>query len=447
MILIIELIINITSTLSLIADIVVNAPEGVDILRIFAAVILLIISALVSGSETAFFSLSPRDIADLEKDNSKNAGAALKLLSKQDYLLATILIANNFVNICVVVVTNMLIDSMISFGGSTVMEFVFKLVIVTFLLLLFGEIMPKIFATYNSMRFVRFIARPLLGLKHLFKPFAFVLINLSSFVSESVAKKRANISIDELSNAIEITSNQSAEEKKMLSGIIDFVHRDVADIMHPRIDIVALDSNEKFDKVRSVVIESGFSRIPVYEETIDNIVGMLYVKDLIPYISSDDNFDWRNLLRKPYFVPEHKKINELLEDFQNEKMHVAIVVDEYGSTLGLVSLEDILEEIVGDIADESDAVGESFYKKVSPDTYIFEGKTHVGDLLKVVGLDDDYLNAVRGEAETLAGVMLEMKRDFLKPGDKVNYGRLAMSVESVEGRRIDKVRVVVANEK
>ncbi len=432
--------------MNLIADIIFSPPTATDATYLLLVGVLLVASALISGSETSFFALSPHDTDTLEAGTSRGDKAAVKLLSQQDYLLATVLIANNFVNICIIVLSNSLVDSMVDFGDSGVMAFVFKVVVVTFLLLLFGEIMPKIFATYNSLRFVRFIAWPLLGLKHLLKPASYTLIHISSFVSDSVARKRAGISIDELSNALEITTGQSEEEKEMLSGIIEFVHRDVVEVMKPRIDMIAVDVEDGFDKVRKVVIESGFSRIPVYDETLDNIVGILYVKDLIPYISEGDGFDWRNLPRKPYFVPEHKKINELLEDFQEGKMHIAIVVDEYGSTLGLISLEDILEEVVGEISDESDGVEQSFYKKISPDTYIFDGKTHITDLLRVTGLESDYLNEARGEAETLAGAMLELKRDFLKAGDRVDYRRLTMIVELLTGRRIDKVRVVVRGE-
>lgn len=402
--------------------------------------LLLLCSALVSGSEAAFFSLSPRNIAHLKSVPDRSGRAILRLLGMPDYLLASILIANNLVNICIVILSNGLIDSLIDFGGATGVEFLVKMVIVTFLLLLFGEIMPKIFASYNPLRMARITAVPLSALGRLFRPLSWLLIRSGSYINESVAKKKVNISIDELSNAIEMTSDQSAEEKQMLSGIVDFVHTEVVEIMKPRIDVVALDLRDGFDRVREVIIASGFSRIPVYEESLDNVKGVLYVKDLLPYVSHDDAFEWRNLIRKPYFVPEHKKINELLEEFQTHKIHVAIVVDEYGSTLGLVSLEDILEEIVGEISDESD-VEQSFYSKLAPNVYLFDGKTHLNDFLKVLGLDDDYLDEVKGEAETVAGLMLEIRKDFLRQGEWLSYRDLKLKVEAVAGRRIDKIKV------
>ena len=409
-------------------------------LTLAAIVLLLLCSALVSGSEAAFFSLSPRNIAHLKSVPDRSGRAILRLLGMPDYLLASILIANNLVNICIVILSNGLIDSLIDFGGARGVEFLVKMVIVTFLLLLFGEIMPKIFASYNPLRMARITAVPLSALGRLFRPLSWLLIRSGSYINESVAKKKVNISIDELSNAIEMTSDQSAEEKQMLSGIVDFVHTEVVEIMKPRIDVVALDLRDGFDRVREVIIASGFSRIPVYEESLDNVKGVLYVKDLLPYVSHDDEFEWRNLIRKPYFVPEHKKINELLEEFQTHKIHVAIVVDEYGSTLGLVSLEDILEEIVGEISDESD-VEQSFYSKLAPNVYLFDGKTHLNDFLKVLGLDDDYLDEVKGEAETIAGLMLEIRKDFLRQGERLSYRDLKLKVEAVAGRRIDKIEV------
>ena len=405
-------------------------------------VLLLICSALVSGSEAAFFSLSPRNIAHLKNASDRSGRAILRLLGQPDYLLASILIANNLVNICIVILSNGLIDSLIGFGGATGMEFLVKMVIVTFLLLLFGEIMPKIFASYNPLRMARITALPLSVLGRLFRPLSWLLIRSGSYINESVAKKKVNISIDELSNAIEMTSDQSAEEKQMLSGIVDFVHTEVVEIMKPRIDVVALDMRDGFDRVREVIIASGFSRIPVYEESLDNVKGVLYVKDLLPYVSHDGTFEWRNLIRKPYFVPEHKKINELLEEFQTHKIHVAIVVDEYGSTLGLVSLEDILEEIVGEISDESD-IEQSFYSKLAPNVYLFDGKTHLNDFVKVLGLDDDYLDEVKGESATIAGLMLEIRKDFLRQGERLSYRDLKLKVEAVAGRRIDKIEVTL----
>lgn len=370
--------------------------------------------------------------------------AIVKLLSMQDYLLATVLIVNNLVNICIVILSNGIIDRMVVFSGDPIWEFVIKVVIVTFLLLLFGEIMPKVFAAYNSLKFAQLVAIPLLYLKSLVKPISFVLIKSGNFINDMVAKrKRVNISIDELSNAIEMTENQTDEEKQMLSGIVSFVNTEVEEIMKPRLDVVALDYESDYDHVKDVIIESGFSRIPVYDETLDNIKGILYVKDLLAYISESNDFEWQKFLRKPYFVPEHKKINDLLDEFQSNKVHIAIVVDEYGSTMGLVSLEDILEEIVGEITDESDSDEPSNYTKIDDHMYVFDGKTHMNDFEKVLGVDEEYFAEERGGAETVAGLMLELKRDFVKKGDTFIVRGIKLTVESLEGRRVDKVRVEI----
>lgn len=402
--------------------------------------LLLIASAMISSSETAFFSLTPQHINRLKSKPSRSANAVLRLLAAPEYLLATILIANNLVNICVVLLSNTVIDSWIDFQGSATLELLVKLVIVTFVLLLFGEIMPKVFASYNALRVARIMAVSMLFLRGLFKPFSYLLIRSGNSISARAAKKKVNISIDELSNALEMTSDQSVEEKKILTGIVGFVNTEVSQIMKHRVDIVALDVKEDFDQVREVILSSGFSRIPVYEESMDNIKGVLYVKDLIPYIGSEASFEWRGLCRKAYFVPEHKKINDLLEEFQTQKIHLAIVVDEYGSTQGLVSLEDILEEIVGEISDESD-VEESFYTQVDEHTFLFDGKTNLADMLKVMDLEDDYLDALRGEAESVGGLMLEIRKDFIRQGDVIYARELTLRAETVDGHRIDKVQV------
>ncbi len=413
-----------------------------DYLLLAVIVVLLCCSALVSASETAFFSLSPHQIEGLHSHPSRSNNAAVKLLDQSEYLLSTILVANNLVNICIVVLSNALIDSWIDFGGADGVEFLVKMVIVTFLLLLFGEIMPKIFANFNSMRVIGLMAVPLRFFCMLFRPICRLLISSGNLINRRMSQKQVNISMNELSNAIEMTSDQTVEEKKILSGIVDFVNTEVGEIMRSRVEVVALDEEDNFDKVREVIMQSGYSRIPVYQENLDNVRGILYVKDVLPYIASGDDFEWTNLCRKPYFVPEHKKINSLLEEFQTQKIHIAIVVDEYGSTLGLISLEDILEEIVGEISDESD-VQQQFYTKIAADTYIFDGKTHLNDMLKVLGLDDDYLDNFRGDAETIAGLMLEIRRDFLHQGEVIYCRKLTLTAEVVSNYRIDKVRVVV----
>ena len=400
---------------------------------------LLCVSAFVSASEVSFFSLSPNDVNALSKSPSRRAKTALRLLGMEDYLLATILITNNLVNICAVIMANSIVDLFVRFH-STAVEFLIKTVLLTFILLLFGEIMPKLYAKANARKMVQFASIPLMGLKYLFKPFSWLLIHSSGTINKRLSRKREGISMDEISDAIEITSDQSVEEKRILTGIANFVNTEAEEIMRPRVDMVAVDTEADFAAVCRTVTESGFSRIPVYEESMDNIKGILYVKDLLPYLDAGPDFDWRKLAREPYFVPEHKKINDLFAEFQNNKIHIAIVVDEYGSTMGLVSLEDILEEIIGEIADESDT-DHSYYTRIDADTYLFEGKTHVLDFLKVLGLDDDYLDEFKGDSETIAGVMMEAKRDFLKKGDRQQFHSLTLTVEALEGRRVSKIRV------
>ena len=381
--------------------------------------LLLCVSAFVSGSETAFFSLTSAQIREMKESRQQSSETIIQLLTHSDRLLATILICNNLVNICITIISARIVDLMFVFQSAT-WTFVFKTVCVTFLLLLFGEILPKVLANSNPLRVARFAAGPLSVLNAIVKPLASILVRTGGSISNRFEAKRDNLSIDELSNAIDLAStDQTQEERKMLSGIVNFVNTDVAEIMKPRIDIVAVEISDSYSAVKEQIIKSGYSRIPVYEESADNIKGVLYVKDLIPYIHNDDSFEWVSLLRQPYYIPAHKKINDLLEEFQSAKVHLAIVVDEYGSTLGLVSLEDILEEVVGEISDESD-VEESFYHRLNENTYVFEGKTHIIDMLRVLQLDDELFEDVQGRAETIAGLLLELNRNFLRKGDELS---------------------------
>jgi len=406
-------------------------------------VVLLTISALISGSETAFFSLTPGNINDLKNENSSGSKAILNLLEKPDLLLSTILIGNNLVNIGAIITANSLLGSIMTIN-SPVLEFIIKVVLVTFLLLLFGEIIPKIFAAYNSMSLAHHMSVPIKVLRAIFKPFSVLLLKSGGMITRMLDRKKA-VSIDDLQSAIEITDTDSAEDKKILSGILRFVSTEVVEIMKPRIDVVALDVEDNFAEVRKVIIESGFSRIPVYEESFDNIKGVLYIKDLFTHLDAADDFDWKKLLREPYYVPEHKKINDLLEDFQTKKIHLSVVVDEYGGTLGIVTLEDILEEIVGEISDESDR-DESCYEKLDENNYIFDGGTSLGDFLRILSKPDAYLDNVKGEADTLAGVMLEIKGEFLNPGDSVVFEKITLRAQEVDHYRITKVKVTIEPE-
>lgn len=397
---------------------------------------LLCVSALVSGAETSFFSLSHKDIRRLQTRTTASAEAVLHLLTNVDLLLATILVVNNLVNICIVILVSGIIDSVFTFLR---FEFLFKTVLVTFLLLLFGEILPKVLAQTMPVRFAQFAARPLRVLRWIFYPLSYILVRTSSRISEKAAHK-SEISLDELADAVDMTQSSSPEEHVMLSGIVNFVNTEVQEIMKPRVDITAVAITDSYEQVKQTIIRSGFSRIPVYEGDLDNIKGTLYVKDLLSHIDRGDEFGWQQLIRRPYFVPEHKKINDLLADFQNQKIHMAIVVDEYGSTQGLVSLEDIVEEVVGEISDESDK-DEVFYTRLDKDTYLFDGKTHIGDFERIVEIAEGTFADVKGRAETLAGLMLELKCDFLKKGDTVTAHDVRFTVEEIEGHRIDKIKV------
>ena len=415
-------------------------PHLIWMLLVLAA--LLIVSALVSGSETAFFSLSPGETRDLEESDSAVSKAAVKLLHDKDRLLSTILITNNLVNIGAILMADSVIDRIVVFGGTSALEFIVKVIVVTFILLLFGEIMPKIFAAYNTLSFARKMAVPLLSLQRFFRPLSALLLRAGGAVTGALSRRQANLSMSELTDAIEIAEADSDDDKKMLTGIVRFVRTEADQIMKPRIDVVALEQGASFAKVRETVVRSGFSRIPVYNEDLDDIKGILYVKDLLPHLSEGDDFRWQQLLRPAYFVPEHKKINDLLEDFRKRKIHIAVVVDEYGGTLGIVSLEDILEEIVGEIADESD-IEAAPYERIDANHYIFEGRTHLGDFLRVLELPDAFLDSVRGDADTLAGLMLEIRGEFFREGESVDFDNIEFKAVRVENRRITRVEVTL----
>ena len=403
-------------------------------------VLLLAISALVSGSEVAFFSLSSRDQQSMRSEGDGRDQAILSLLEDVDSLLATILVTNNLVNICIVILTSNIIDTIFTFHSAT-FEFVVKSVLVTFLLLLFGEILPKVFSQGNPRGFARFVVYPIKLFRIITYPLSYILVRTGGRLSR-MASRGTEISMEELADAVDLARGSSPQEHQMLSGIVNFVNTEVEEIMRPRIDIVAVELTSTYEQVKATIIESGYSRIPVYDEDLDNIKGALYVKDLLPHINSGDEFGWQQLLRQIYFVPKHKKIDDLLRDFQENKIHVAIVVDEYGATQGLVSLEDILEEVVGEISDESDE-DESFYERIDANTYLFDGKTHIVDFERVLRCEEDLFADVQGRAETLAGLMLELKRDLLRKGDMVEAHNVRFTVQNMDGRRVDKIKVVV----
>ena len=414
-------------------------PECV--MLIVVTVLLLMLSGMMSASEVAFFSLLPVDIRNIKQRGTMAAESVLKLLKNGDSLLATILVVNNLVNIAIVICSSKVINTMLKFHNST-LEFLFTGVLVTFLLLLFGEILPKIVAQTSNVKVALTFAQPLVVLRWLFSPFSYILINTSGRVGKMATPSSENISIEELADAVDMTTEPESEEQKILSGIVGIASREVEDIMRPRIDMKAVELTMTFTEVKQVITETGYSRLPVYNEDLDDIKGVLFVKDLLEHISKGDEFGWQRLIREPYFVPMHKKVTSVLEDFQRQKFHMAIVVDEYGATQGLISLEDILEEVVGEISDESD-VDESFYRRLNENTYIFEGKTHIVDVTRVLDLEDDIFEDVQGRAETVAGLMLEIKRNFLKKGDEVSAHGIRFIVDSMEGHRIDKIKIIV----
>ena len=418
--------------------------ESLDVWNIVGlsliSIALLLLSAMASGSEVAFFSLTRSDIEELEAKESASANRVLELMKNPDRLLATILVTNNMVNICLVITVTQLVDAIFIFTG--VWEFVFNTVIITFLLLLFGEIMPKVLSQTNPVRMSSFLSMPLKFLRWAVYPLAFILIRTSSRVSR-LASRNAEISIEELADAVDLTETGSEEEQKMLSGIVSFGQTEVVEIMHSRVDITGIEYDASYDEVRKVIVETGYSRIPVYGEDLDDVRGVLYVKDLLKYISQESNFEWQKLLRQPFFVPEHMMIDDLLKEFQKKKIHIAIVVDEYGATQGLVSLEDILEEVVGEITDESDDDENKLYEKIGENRYIFDAKIHIGEFVKAIGFEEDAFADVEGHAETLAGLMMELKRDLPRRGDELESHGVKFFIATMDGRRVDKIKVEV----
>ena len=418
--------------------------ESIDIVGVviyaLISLALLMLSAMASGSEVAFFSLTRSDLEELEESSDISSKRVLDLLNNPDRLLATILVTNNMVNICLVITVTQLVGEIFSFSG--VWEFVFNTVIITFLLLLFGEIMPKVVSQSNPVKFSRLISLPLKFLRWLVYPLAFILMRTSSKVSR-LATRNAEISIEELADAVDLAETGSEEEQKMLSGIVAFGQTEVVEIMHSRVDITGLEYDTSYDEVRKIIVETGYSRIPVYGDDLDDVRGVLYVKDLLPYIGESSDFEWQKLLRKPYFVHEHMMIDDLLKKFQKRKIHIAIVVDEYGATQGLISLEDILEEVVGEITDESDDDEDKLYEKIGERTYIFDAKIHIGEFVRAIGYDEDAFSDVEGHAETLAGLMMELKRDLPRRGDELQSHGVKFFIATMDGRRVDKIKVEV----
>ena len=406
---------------------------------IFAAFVCLLISAFVSGSEIAYFGLSANEIEELEDEESPSALKGKFLIEHSERLLASILVVNNLVNITVVILLNFAINQIVTFRN-TALDFVCQTVVLTFLLLLFGEIFPKLVARNKTLKWVLKSSSSLLAIYKLTYPVAGVMVKSTTLFNRFIAKKQEQLSTDELEKALSISNIKEAQDKEMLEGILSFGEKEAGDIMISRVDITAIELHALWSEVMEVIIKSGYSRIPVYDTSQDVIKGILYSKDLLPYIGKQsDSFRWQTLIREPYFVPETRRIDDLLEDFRKRKIHIAIVVDEYGGTQGIVTLEDIIEEIVGEIDDEYDEKT-SMYKKVGPDTYIFDAKVSLGDFCHILGIDEDELGET-GEAETLAGLLLEIKGDFPTMKETIARGPLRFQVIQIDKHRITKVKV------
>ena len=418
-------------------------PTTGSIISGVLACVLLLFSALASGSEIAFFSLSPNNLNELDEDKSDTDRKILKLREDSERTLATILIANNLINVTIIMLLNYFIAHVVDFGNAVWLEFIVITVILTFLLLLFGEIMPKVYAGQHTLAFCRYTADGILFLSKVFHPLSEILIKTGLLAEKVVQKENHVLSVDDLEQALELTDKEELkEEKNMLEGIVRFGDETAKEVMTSRQDVVDLDFRLPFSEVLKCIIENNYSRIPVYQDTIDNIRGILYIKDLLPHLSKPATFRWQSLIRPPYFVPETKKIDDLLRDFQENKVHIAIVVDEFGGTSGIITLEDILEEIVGEINDEYDEE-EKNYTRINANTYIFEGKTLLSDLYKILNLDDETFEEVEGDADSLAGLLLEIKGDFPELHERIDYKNFTFEVTEIDEHRISKIKVVI----
>ncbi|MEC7945503.1 MAG: gliding motility-associated protein GldE [Bacteroidota bacterium] len=414
-------------------------------LSIFCVLILVVLSALLSGSEVAMFSISNKQRFDLEDQNKNANKRVLTLLKEPKKLLATILIANNFINVSIVMASNFVFNNLIIEGSiSDTMNFIIQVIVITFLILLFGEVIPKVYANNYNLKFSKFMAIPLQLLKKLFYPISQILVNSTNLIDKRIEKRKESIQANELEHALNLTvdSVDNEDEKKILEGIVKFGNTDVKQIMTPRTDVISFEITTPFNELMSELKEIKYSRIPVFEDSFDKIKGILYAKDLLGKMNEKKNFKWPNLLREPKFVPENKKLDDLLKEFQEEKTHIAIVVDEYGGSSGIVSLEDVLEEIVGEITDEFDEEDIN-YKKLDELNYIFDGKTTLIDIYKLLDIDGEIFEKEKGESDTIAGFCIEQAGKILLKNEKISFDRYTITVEAADKRRIKKVKITI----
>lgn len=426
------------------SDVYLQAPTIGALIAVFLAAILLLVSGFASGSEIAFSNLSPTDLAELDESKTLRDNEIQMLRDDSERTLATILITNNFVNVTIIMLCNYVFATVVHFGERAYwLQFLCITVLLTFLLLLFGEIMPKVYSRQNSLVFCRRTVNGILFLRKLFWPLETILLRSGILAEKVVQKENHVLSVDDLEQALELTDkNDIKAEQKMLQGIIRFGDETAKEVMTSRQDVIDLDIKSNFTDVLRCIVENNYSRIPVYQDNTDNIRGVLYIKDVLPHLSKTANFRWQSLIRPPYFVPETKKIDDLLREFQENKVHIAIVVDEFGGTSGIVTLEDILEEIVGEINDEYDDE-EKTYSKLNYNTYIFEGKTLLSDFCKILNINDDEFSEVEGDADTVAGLLLELKGEFPSMHEKLEYRNYTFEVMGIEERRISRVKVVI----
>jgi len=423
---------------------------GVTVLFVIL-IILIALSALASGSEAAFFSLNPTQKEELKAENTKNSNLVLELLSVPKELLATILITNNFVNVGIVIISSAILGEVYpKENANETLRFIVEVLGITLVLLLLGEVIPKIYANRNPLSFVKITALPL-NIVRKIPPLSWLksfLVNGTKFIQRIAGRKGIKITTDELEKALELTKQESTseEEQKILEGIVKFGNTEARQIMRSRVDMVAIDNTVDFDQVLEVILNAGYSRIPVFDKSMDNVIGILYIKDLLPHLGSESSFDWNLLIRKPFFVPENKKIDDLLREFQSMKMHMAVVVDEYGGASGIITLEDVLEEIVGDITDEFDD-DDIIYTKVDDHTYVFEGKTALVDFYKVTGIDSKDFEATKGDSETLGGFILEHAGRILRNNEYIVCSDVKLIVESSDKRRIKMIKAILPDEK
>ncbi len=432
--------------LSLLGNVfLLDVPIGV-IPGLLVLVLLIVSSGFISGSETAFFSLSPSDLDILQNSNESVDKILNTFRNKPKELLATILIANNLINVGIVILSTYLSSLLFDFGENRILAFIVEVAAITSVILVFGEIIPKIIANKQALMISRLMAKPLKVIMFLFKPLSIILVRSTSLIDKNIGNRGPQVSMSEISDAIEITTDKNApeEEKMILKGIATFGEKEASEVMQSRVNVTALDVSQSFSKVMETVAESGFSRIPVYEENIDKVQGVLYIKDLLPIDMEQRDFNWSAMIRPAFFVPENKRLSDLLQEFRDKKVHLAIVVDEYGGTSGIITLEDIIEEIVGEISDEFDKENQQFkYEKLSEISYRFEAKTPLNDLCKILHLDDYYFDEVKGESDSLGGLLLELKGMIPEKGSKITFKQFEFNVTSVDMRKINEVEVKI----